>query len=108
MDQPHGRAEPQTQPQLSPEAQHLHYLTDELERDEKGKNDTKFQPEGWLCWKNSRAAAWHGFIRRVAAADPGKQEQPGCSTELFILPPKREAARSQEESRGLHSSADFP
>lgn len=37
MNQPHGHAELQTQFQLSSEAQHLHYLMHELERDEKGK-----------------------------------------------------------------------
>lgn len=37
MNQPHGCAELQTQFQLSSEAQHLHYLMHELERDEKGK-----------------------------------------------------------------------
>lgn len=68
MNQPHGHAELQTQFQLSSEAQHLHYLMDELERDEKGKNDRKIQPESWLGWKNSRAAAWHGLIRREAAS----------------------------------------
>lgn len=37
MNEPHSHSELQTQFQLSSEAQHLHYLMDELERDEKGE-----------------------------------------------------------------------
>lgn len=81
MNQPHGHGELQTQFQLSIFI--IKWMN--WKGMKKGKNDRKIQPGSWLCWKNIRAAAWQGFIRKAA---PGEQEQPGCSRELciFVMP----------------------
>lgn len=82
MNQPHGHAELQTQFQLSSEAQHLHYFMHELERDEKGKKIIeKFSLKAGFAGKT--AVLLHGMVSLGEKLLPGKQEQPGCSRELF-------------------------
>lgn len=88
MNQPHGHGELQTQFQLSSEAQHLHYLTDELERDEKGeKMIEKFSLKAGFAGKT--AVLLHGMVSLGKQLLPvlGSRKAPGS---FSFLPPKCE------------------
>lgn len=107
INQPHGHTELQTQFQLSSEAQHLHDLMGELERDEKGgekKTIGNFSLEAGFAGK--AAVLLHGMLSLGERLLPvvGSRNSQGCSREFLILPPKGEAARSQEEICALHVS----